>query len=198
MSLALTAVQFKSRQEELYARLRYEKLQQKLASMEAQYRKKMSMMNQGYEEMKQQMAHMNKEKQEMEVDIRELRDKYGQKAKEAQSLRQQIMSSSSEPYGHNSDQSAGVNALHKRYRTSPHGLQPTVRHESPSALMPRSRSPHQGRIASGHQYGQQHLQHATPSRSSPSMLVSSMHRRPESTPPRGMTVSDGGLVGLTN
>ena len=92
MSLSFAAIQFKFRQEELYAKLRYEKLTQTLQGKEAHYRKKIGMMNQGYEDMKRQVDILRREKQEMEGDIRELRDKYSQKTREARSLRAQVSS----------------------------------------------------------------------------------------------------------
>ena len=62
MSLSFAAIQFKFRQEELYAKLRYEKLTQTLQAKEAHYRKKIGMMNQGFEDMKRQVDVLRRKK----------------------------------------------------------------------------------------------------------------------------------------
>lgn len=90
ISLALAAIQFKFRQEELYAKLRYDKITEKMASMDAHYKKKMSQMNDGYRDVKSVMERLRKERDELEQDVKELREKYGQKAKEAHNLRQSM------------------------------------------------------------------------------------------------------------
>lgn len=89
ISLCLAGIQFKSRQDELYAKLKQNKLQQRMLQAENHYKKKIGSMTHGYTEMQQQNQLLRKEKQELEADIVELREKYGQKAKEAHSLRQQ-------------------------------------------------------------------------------------------------------------
>jgi hypothetical protein len=207
MSLAFSAIQFKCLQDELYARLRYEKLQQKLQATEQHFRKKIAMMNQGYEDMKEQVNAMRREKQEMEGDIRELRDKYGQKAKEAQSLRQQISSSHGQPGpagGYVRDSGGSQGKPQVMHAPQMQGLQlahhhHNPRHSSPSALMPRSRSPHHGRRPRSPAYDNRYgSPYATPSRSSPSMLIASVQRHPHRTSPaQGTMHGSGGLVGLS-
>eukprot|EP00889_Picochlorum_renovo_P005937 jgi/Picre1/32967/NNA_008294.t1 len=64
-----------------------------MASMDAHYKKKMSQMNDGYRDVKSVMERLRKERDELEQDVKELREKYGQKAKEAHNLRQSMGSS---------------------------------------------------------------------------------------------------------
>ena len=219
MSLSFAAIQFKCRQEELYAKLRYDKLNQKMQSAESHYRKKIGIMNQGYEDLRVQVAKLEREKREMEDDIRELRDKYGQKAKEAMSLRTQLSG------GGGIGVSMGSGGGYARVHSAPHGgahssglpsLLPmgpmharSNSHNSPNInIMPRSRSPHHAvrtlayGSAQGHGLGQRHgSQYSTPARSSPSLLVSSTPRGGSSghrTPPGrgGGAMMVGGLIGL--
>lgn len=250
MSLSFAAIQFKFRQEELYAKLRYEKLTQTLQAKEAHYRKKIGMMNQGFEDMKRQVDVLRREKQDMEGDIRELRDKYSQKTREARSLRAQasgghggerpgeaaagyrggntrqplgrllpanvqvggtgVIGGTVAPvnggcgnHGHLNQRVPGINGLpvqqpaeyaYGRMRTEIR----TTSHDSPGNLMPRSRSPHAVRTLAYGSSSRYASPHATPVRSSPSMLIPSgpmgAHRTPPSS--RRMTAVSGGLQGL--
>ena len=88
ISLSLAAIQFKFRQDELYSKLRYDKVAEKVHIMEAQYKKKIAQMNHGYSEMQQNLSKVHQERRDLESDVKELREKYGQKAKEAHNLRQ--------------------------------------------------------------------------------------------------------------
>ncbi len=250
MSLSFAAIQFRFRQEELYAKLRYEKLTQTLQAKEAQYRKKIGLMNQGFEDMKREVDVLRREKQEMEGDIRELRDKYSQKTREARSLRAQVSgghggvrpreaapgypgvhvqqpmdhfspanvqfggtgvigamgataSGSCGNHVHLPQRAPGISGLpgqqHAEYAR---GLMRTeiraTSHDSPGNLMPRSRSPHAVRTLAYGSGGRHASPHATPVRSSPSMLISSAPMGTHRTPPSGRRVRtvSGGLQGL--
>ena len=249
MSLSFAAIQFRFRQEELYAKLRYEKLTQTLQAKESQYRKKIGLMNQGYEDMKRQVDVLMREKQEMEGDIRELRDKYSQKTREARSLRAQVrgghdgerpreaaagyrgghmqqpldhllpanvqvggtgvigviggtVSGSCGNHARLPQRAAGIDGLPAQQPAEyGHGLMPAeiraTSHDSPGNLMPRSRSPHPVRTLAYGPGSRYASPHATPARSSPSMLISSAPMGTHRTPPsrRVMAVS-GGLQGL--
>jgi hypothetical protein len=115
ISLALAAIQFKFRQEELYAKLRYDKIAEKMASMDAHYKKKMNQMNDGYRDVKLVMERLRKERDDLEQDVRELREKYGQKAKEAHNLRQSLGQQRSHETG-----SRGSSRQHSGKYTSPY------------------------------------------------------------------------------
>jgi len=192
MSLSFAAIQFRCRQDDLYAKLRYDKLSQKLQATEAHYKKKIGIMNQGYEDLRVQVDALRREKREMEEDIRELRDKYGQKAKEAMSLRAASQGHGAYPARHHG------NLLPSLPPMGPaHGPRSNS-HNSPSTnLMPRSRSPHHTvrTLAYGSAHGAHGAQRygspyaSTPARSSPSMLVSSM---PSSGGRGGRGVPGGG------
>ena len=64
MSLSFAAIQFRCRQDDLYAKLRYDKLSQKLQATEAHYKKKIGIMNQGYEDLRVQVDALRREKRD--------------------------------------------------------------------------------------------------------------------------------------
>ena len=253
MSLSFAAIQFRCRQEELYAKLRYEKLTQKLQAMEAHYRKKINMMNQGFEDMKQRVESLKQEKQEMEGDIRELRDKYSQKTREARSLRAQVNNSRDgrggplpgnhaimdvnqaishlptahgqvggqvggpgivdrrcnsdtanrqQVHGHSTQGMPGISGLPSRpimghAQTFVRAENRLNSHESPTNLMPRSRSPHHPAKTLAYGPDSRYASpYATPARSSPSMLMSTAPMGAHRTPPSGRQNGHGGLRGL--
>lgn len=119
------------------------------------YKKKIVSMNQGYADMKQKLEILEKEKRDMEGDIAELREKYGQKAKEAHSLRQQASGGiqTRQPGTYSASQVHTNNTMVSMGGTfqrsaSPHHMAvtrtlstPVYGHSSPSALM-RSNSPY--------------------------------------------------------
>ena len=151
ISLCLAGIQFKCRQDELYAKLRQDKVQQRMLQADNHYKKKIGSMNQGYAEMKQRVEMLQKEKQDMEADIAELRDKYGQKAKEAHSLRQQA-SGGRRPGTHSGGHapnttirplnSTGHRSVSPHHQAIARTLStPVYANASPSALM-RSSSPY--------------------------------------------------------
>lgn len=156
ISLCLAGIQFKCRQDELYAKLRLNKVQQRMHQADGHYKKKIVSMNQGYADMKQKLEILEKEKRDMEGDIAELREKYGQKAKEAHSLRQQASggmqtrhpgtnSGSQIPNNNNTIVSMGgafQRSISPHHRAVTRTLStPVYSHSSPSALM-RSNSPY--------------------------------------------------------
>lgn len=127
----MAGLQFKCRQDELYAKLRQDKLQQKLVYAENHFKKKMDATNHAYASMKHRIDILEKEKRDMEADIIELREKYGQKAKEAHSLRQQA--------------SGGIQKHpNKTYSHTSHSQNPVL--DAPRNMQ-RSFSPHHQAIA---------------------------------------------------
>lgn len=155
ISLCLAGIQFKCRQDELYAKLRLNKVQQRMLQADGHYKKKIVSMNQGHADMKQKLEILEKEKRDMEGDIAELREKYGQKAKEAHSLRQQASGGiqTRQPGTYSGSQIPNNNTIVSmggafQQSISPHHRAvtrtlstPVYGHASPSVLM-RSNSPY--------------------------------------------------------
>lgn len=178
ISLSLAAIQFKFRQEDLYSKLRYDKVAEKVHIMEAQYKKKIAQMNHSYSEMKQSLSKIHQERRDLESDVKELREKYGQKAKEAHNLRQLLgQHKAGIPSGARSapvvQQQSGVMVPYKsqqQHRVDPQG-------QGVNRSLDRTYSGHAGGSGRSPHQPSNHLQIAS-GRPSPS----SMHRYHHSSP----------------